>query len=134
MKFYILASVFLATGCNVKDPNQTLTTIQQAHVLKIGLCPGMDKKEEALLNKLSIALKAKILTIRSHPDNLFNLLENYKIHLISCRIQKDNPWSQKVAFTTPYQSHTYVWAVPQGENAWLKYLDEFIHQNKELNR
>ncbi|WP_131781009.1 hypothetical protein [Legionella gresilensis] len=131
-QLYKLVCILCLTGCNYPaDPNNTLITIKNNHVIKIGLCSNL-QQNASLLNKLSQGLNARILKVVDSFDNLYKLLEKNEINLISCDIEEDNPWREKVAFTRPYEKN-YVWVVQQGENAWLSYLDRFIYFNRNNN-
>lgn len=130
-----LLIIGLLSSCQLpKDPNKTLQNIQRSHILKVGICSApngtKDLTEPNLLKNLSQDLKVELVQVVDVEDKLLRKLETHALDLVMCGIQEDNPWGQRVAFTTPILNKSnhekYVWAVAQGENAWLKYIDGFI--------
>lgn len=142
----IFSFFLLLTSCRFpEDPNQTLTHIINSRILIIGYCStGLNNQiaqyEKKLLDELATRLNAKVISIYDNQEELYRKLQENKIHIVACRIQATSPWHNKIAFTNTYfqeqnqeKNISYVFAVPQGENAWLSYVNNFIFINRKMN-
>ncbi|KTD49802.1 hypothetical protein Lrub_0430 [Legionella rubrilucens] len=119
------------------DPNRTLKAIQETHRLKAGVCSNQATplEEIELLRQLARDLHAEITWYSSNQEALYRQLQHFKLDIAACAIHQDSPWSEILAFSVPYYkkgSTAYVLALPPGENGWLKEVNEFIHQQREI--
>ncbi|WP_203455319.1 hypothetical protein [Legionella sp. MW5194] len=130
--------VIALSGCQFPDdPNRTLKAIYETHRLKAGVClnHATPSEERKLLQQLAKHLNAEITWFSDNQEGLYRQLHDFKLDIAACAIRKDSPWSDILAFTIPYSkknSVAYVLAVPPGENGWLKQVNEFIEQQKEI--
>lgn len=146
-KFLILSilTLFLFSCKLPEDPQSTLQNVLNSHTLKIGLCPTIgDQKvtqlENHMLEKLAAELQTKISWIVDNQENLYRKLEKNELNIVSCNIHADSPWKDQLAFTIPFeeikdpttntQLTSFVFAVKQGENRWLSFINKFINNYK----
>ncbi|KTC97689.1 hypothetical protein [Legionella erythra] len=133
-----ISLVAVLSGCQFPDdPNQTLNKIRKTHRLKAGVCLNhtASSDEMALLKTLAKHLNAEVIWFSDPQDVLYRRLQDYKIDIVACAIHQDSPWSEILAFTVPYDKNdhaAYVLAVPPGENAWLKQVNEFIEKQRTI--
>ena len=136
----ICALLFLLSNCSCQfpaDPYQTLNHIKSSKMLIIGTCfaeinNNIKNKEVMLVQKIALSLQAKILWKKGNQEDLYRELRNNNLNLVVCQIRDNSPWKEKLAFTQPYyidkKNTAYVAAIQQGENAWLKYINDIIQQ------
>ncbi|KTC66628.1 Uncharacterised protein [Legionella adelaidensis] len=137
----LFITFFFLSACQFPaDPDKTLEKIEMIKKMKVGWCGGpfdeLVLKEKDLINALSQTLDATVTWESDLQEVLFEKLEENKLQVVVCRIKENSPWKDKLAFTTPFFIHKkekFVLALPPGENAWLKYVNEFIVQFKEKN-
>ncbi|MDP1604235.1 MAG: hypothetical protein Q8M03_13330 [Legionella sp.] len=138
----IISLSLLTTGCKFPDdPDHTLSKIENSHTIKIGICScqqnEIQSREKSLLISLANTLHARIIWVADNQEALYRSLEAKKIDIMACNIQKDSPWNERVALSIPYEEkpvtrQKHVFALPSGENAWLKYINEFIYRGRKI--
>lgn len=137
----ILPIILLLVGCKFpNDPDQTLLKINTSHIIKIGICTCQEnmtnQTERLLLTSIANTLKAQINWISNTQEALYRSLEAKEIDIVACEIEEDSPWNERVALTISYGENPVThkknaFALPSGENAWLKYIDEYIYHSRK---
>lgn len=145
MKYCILILLLCITiGCGEfpRDPDKTLQQVKGGKLL-IGYSenpPWVIKTnkdptgiEADLLKAFAKSLQATIVWQNDSEEDLFNQLEERKLHLVIGGLTDKNAWSKHAAFTRPYleyKKQKHVMAVLKGENAFVLHLEKFLHQHK----
>lgn len=130
----------LLSGCEFpNDPDNTLKNIENTHSMRVGICTckedNINKIEISILHLLTKKLEANITFVEGNQENLYSQLEQNKLDIVACEIQPTSPWKERITFSDPFsldsthRKHA-VFALPQGENAWLKYINEFLYNEK----
>jgi len=92
--------------------------------------------EPDLVRDFAKSRNAKIEWKNDTEQNLFEDLEQHKVHLVIAGLTDDSPWKTKVALTRSYAKEgkkKHVLAAIQGENAFIVALEEFLHaQEKQM--
>jgi len=146
MKWMPIVIFFLIlNGCDFPaDPNNTLLKIQKNHILLVGTCTDYKNNDNKIaaeiIEDIAKKLNAQIKLEFDTQENLYHKLERFELDIIFCSIQTSSPWHKQVAFTIPYKqsSHTdkqssFVFALPPGENSWLKYVNDFIFEKNQTD-
>jgi len=139
----VVLSFLILQGCEFPaDPNHTLLNIQKNHILLVGSCANHENTvnplEAKMLEEMAQHLNANVEMSVDTQENLYRKLENFQLHIVFCSIQDDSPWGAKVAFSNPYAKYVhankpiaFVLGLPPGENAWLKYVNDFIFSKNQ---
>lgn len=136
----------LLSGCGgsfPKDPHHTLEKAR-AEGLVVGYSenpPWVVKTdtapagiEPALVKAFARSLGTRVIWKNDTEQNLFEALEDKRIHLLIAGTRQSTPWKTKVALTRPYLEQgeeKYVLAGIPGENALLVALERFLEEKKE---
>lgn len=127
----IIFLIFALSSCNLpRDPHHTLEKITKSHIVKVGTCSTTSELEKNLLSMLAAQLHSTIIWTTDNQETLYRYLETRKIDVVACEIEEDSPWVKKLSFTRSYYQTSekhYVFAISQGENAWLTYFNQFIY-------
>lgn len=151
-KQYILRPILLCgllavTGCGLSiptDPSGTLEDVSGG-TLRVGvtesgewvqLTPGQEPAgiEPDLVRKFASTRDAQPQWTPGSEHELAEDLKNGELDLVIGGLASDTPWSKHAGMTRPYAESTdergktikHVMLVPQGENAFLLALDEFL--------
>ncbi|MGV3505452.1 MAG: transporter substrate-binding domain-containing protein [Adhaeribacter sp.] len=145
-KLLIALAALSLPGCGgsfPKDPDNTLEKVK-AEGLVVGYSenpPWVVKTdtvpagiEPALVKAFARSIGARVTWKNDTEHNLFEALEQKKIHLLVAGTRHSTPWKTKVALTRPYLERgkdKHVMAGIPGENAFLVALERFLHGKKE---
>lgn len=151
--FLCILLLHLLGACNRPIPNDPEDTLGRLHggTLRVGISdnppwtqagPEPAGVEVELVQKLAERLGTEVEWHVDTENDLFPGLEEFHLDLVIAGLTKDNPWSERVGFTRPYAKvgsatglKEHVLAVPPGENAWLRYIEEFLlEQEQEIGR
>ena len=129
-----LTCIFILTAACAnlpRDPKHTLDHIRERHTLRIGLvehAPWVIRTEGEpsgvevdMVRRLAANLGASPDWHWGSEDQHMHALEEYRLDLLAAGLHEDTPWQKKVGLT----KKPYIFAVPPGENAWLKQIAEF---------
>lgn len=143
---FIALAALLLSGCNgsfPKDPDNTLEQVKAEGlvvgysenppwVLKTDTAPA--GIEPALVKAFARSIGTRVIWKNDTEHNLFEALEQKKIHLLIAGTRHSTPWKTKVALTKPYLERgkdKHVMAGISGENAFLVALERFLHGKEE---
>jgi polar amino acid transport system substrate-binding protein len=84
----------------------------------------------------------KVIWHKGSEQELMEKLEKREIHIVICGLTKDNPWkSRKIGLTMPYHKEKepdkikkkkHIIAVIQGENRFVRQLEKYMYDQREL--
>lgn len=145
ISFIFVLFCFLS-GCDMpKDPDNTFQRIDETKVIRAGASHNPpwislqhDKPsgiEVELLEKLASQLNASIQWKTGTEHDLVMALKENKLDVVLAGFRKESPWHKDISLTKPYftlNKEEFVWALPQGENRWLMYVEMFFENNKNL--
>jgi polar amino acid transport system substrate-binding protein len=128
------------------DPEETLGRVQQG-ILRVGISDnapwtsithGPDGVEMKLVQELARNLGVEVEWQADTENDLMRKLERFELDLVVAGLTKDTPWGSTIGLTRPYVTvqsaegpEEHVFAVPPGENAWLRRVDAFLLTQRE---
>lgn len=123
----LLASLVLS-GCGLpNDPNGTLQEVEGG-TLRAGVIAGEAHAAiaHAKLQRLAESLDASLKVQSGTTHELMEQLEHGELDIVAV-LPKKTPYTH-VALSKPVASEKpfRVWALPQGENAWLLRVNAFL--------
>jgi ABC-type amino acid transport substrate-binding protein len=142
---YLMTLFILLFSCNLpEDPANTFENVHNK-ILKVGysesepwvITSGKSPEgiEPQIVQQLAKELNAKIIWVKNSESELIKMLQEHKLHLVVSGLKDDSPWKDQISFTLPYYispgNQKYVFAVPQGENKWLTFIEKFFNRNKQ---
>lgn len=145
LSFLFISTLILLSSCHnfPRDPKDTLEKVKN-DTLVVGYSenpPWVIKtenepigEEAELVKSFAKTLNATISWKNDSEQNLFELLEKGKIHMVIAGITEETPWKDKVGLTRAYMENNkkkHVMAVINGENGFLVALEKFLHENKK---
>jgi ABC-type amino acid transport substrate-binding protein len=139
-----LAGVLALGGCIPQDPEGTLERVR-AGTLRVGvghnppwtdLASGADPLgiEIELVEELADSLGATIQWRLGSEADCMPALERFELDLYVGGVPHDTAWSRRVALTRPHarsEAQDIVLAAPPGENAWIAFLDQWLHSRRQ---
>lgn len=145
----MVTAALSSTACGISvpaDPDDTLERVRGG-TLRVGVSPhppwtevGADGRpagrEVELVTAFANQLQAEPEWVIGGEEQLVTRLEHGQLDLVIGGITADTPWSDKVSVTRPYLEATdaagkpikLVMAAPMGENAFLRSLEVFLHE------
>ena len=141
--------IILASGCHdfPRDPGKTLEKVKDGRlivgysenppwVIKTDTVP--DGIEADLIKAFAKKQQASIIWQNDTEQDLFEMLEQKKLHVVIGGFTDKTPWKNKIGITRPYftkKKEKHIMAVINGENAFITSLETFLHeQQSQLNR
>jgi polar amino acid transport system substrate-binding protein len=137
--------VFVAHGCaNLpRDPKKTLRQLQ-SRPIRVGLVenpPWVVRSsgepsgvEVDLIRNFASELGTTAEWHWGGEQKQLEALEYYQLDIVLGGLTDQTPWRKYVALTSPYfedsEKLKHVIAVPPGENALVKRLDEFLYKKR----
>ena len=140
----LISLLFFIAGCSdfPKDPGKTLEKIKNGRLL-VGYSenpPWVIKTDTApagveaeLIKTFAKKQQATIVWRNDTEQDLFEMLEHKKLHLVIGGFTDKTPWKNKVGLTRPYltrQEDKHVVAVLNGENAFITSLEKFLYEQQ----
>ena len=131
---WLLLSLFMLGGCGLPvDPRNTSEAVAQGP-LKVGITSAqrLSSAEQSVLNSLSDSTGSELETRFGEVHEMVHALNETELHLI-ISLPVSSPLKKKIGATRPYENELWsepkrVWAVPPGENAWLKTVETHLEQ------
>ena len=139
----ILACLTMACSNLPRDPKETLRTVQK-RPMRVGLVahsPWVERTgaepmgvEVDLVREFAAALGTTPEWHWGGEQEQLEALQDYQLDLVIGGLTDRSPWRKYVGMTSPYfelDSAKHVFAVPPGENGFLKRLDEFLYAKRD---
>lgn len=147
----VLGLALVLPGCGISipaDPDGSLQRVSGG-TLRVGVSPhppwtvvdgtGDPTGDEVeLVTEFAQRIEAEAVWVVGGEEQLIARLEHEQLDLVIGGLTADTPWSEKVAVTRPYREVTdsvgepaeLVMAAPMGENAFLRALEMFLHEQE----
>jgi polar amino acid transport system substrate-binding protein len=140
---FSLVLLLAGASCNLpRDSNDTLNRVRQG-MLRVGITENppwssrlgdsLGGVEVELVQGAAARLSSALVWTSGTESELLRRLHERKLDLVIGGLSRDNPWSSRVAFTRPYYTDSTekrVMAVSPGENAWLSWLERWLHSQE----
>ncbi|QDZ01575.1 hypothetical protein FQ775_14980 [Nitratireductor mangrovi] len=122
-----------------RDPERTSQRVRDGQLV-VGHVTGapISAEEGNILRRVADSLSASVRIVDGNAHELVEMLDRGAVHIVAGRLPEDTPFADRMGLTKPVgtlsrgsETVATVFAVRQGENAFLRIVNRVIGERRE---